>query len=176
MKYISIDPSINNCGYAVFNDKKLVEYDILHPSSRKLTYLEKSREMIKAIIDICEYTSKYDYPWKDVQLITEVPQHFGTGGYLARESGDVYKLTFVCGMIYNITPNVIAYTPNEWKAQLPKCVIRARISRLREYKLPLYKKEKKKCIDCGQMHLEHDMDHNILDAIGIGIRHIHGKI
>lgn len=174
---IAIDPSINNLGYAVFDEKTLVEYDILHPSSRKIDYLSKAREMVSDVINICEYTSEISFPWKDVQIVMEIPQHFGVGGYLARESGDVYKLTFVCGMLYNITDNVIGYTPREWKAQLPKCVVRARIARMKEFKnLRLYKETKKKCVDCKQVHYEHDMDHNILDAIGIGIKHLYGRV
>lgn len=177
---IAIDPSINNCGYAVFNDKKLVEYDILQPSSRKMDYLSKAREIVRGIGYVCEYTSEYKYPWDDLQIVTEIPQHFGGSvqkGFLARESGDVYKLTFICGMIYNITTSIIGYTPNEWKAQLPKCVVRARIARMKKFKeLPLYKKEKKLCAECKQTHQVNDMDHNILDAIGIGIKHIYGGV
>ena len=178
---IAIDPSINNCGYAVFRNKDLVEYNILQPSSRKIDYLSKAREIVRSIVDICENISNYDHPWlEDTQLVTEIPQHFGGNvqkGFLARESGDVYKLTFICGMIYNITENVIGYTPREWKAQLPKCVVRARIARMKEFKnLPLYIKEKKHCTECKQTHHVNDMDHNILDAIGIGIKHIYGSV
>lgn len=162
---ISIDPSINNVGCAVFailGKKKaaLVHHVLIHPSkfAKSENYLAKSRDICQQIVSLI---NNYD----NVQLVTEIPQHFGTGGYLARESGSVQKLTFVAGMIFNIADDVVAYEPNQWKGQLPKDVVARRLQRI--YKdLQIFDEKKKKFL----------MDHNIVDAIGIGHRHIYGKI
>ena len=172
---IAIDPSINNCGLAVYEGKKLIDYQLLQPTKglKKSHYLTKCRDMVSQITFYYQtYRSK-----GLCTLVTEIPQHFGAAGYLARESGSVFKLTFICGMIYNIAPDTIGYEPQEWKGQLPKCVVRARLSQEKMFeKLPLYGDEKIKCPDCERWHMNHDMDHNILDAIAIGYKHIYGRV
>ena len=174
---VAIDPSINNLGYAVFNGKKLIECGLFKCSKRSDTYLTKAREMIEKVHGVCNDISKKPVPWGNLQIVTEIPQHFGSGGYLARESGDVYKLTFICGMIYNIVDDVIAYTPNEWKQQLPKCVVRNRLAKLSIYgKVNWFKKTKRYCDSCKKEHWENDLDHNIVDAIGIGHKHLFGRV
>lgn len=163
---VSIDPSINFLGYAVFENKELIEYDLLKSKVREDHYLDKCREMVKSIIDICEYTSQELFPWNDLQIVTEIPQHFGSGaerGYLARESGSVFKLTFLCGMIYNIKNNVVSYEPRQWKGQLPKDVVARRLQK-HYLKIKIFSKDK------------FILDHNICDAIAIGHFHLWGKL
>lgn len=176
MKYvIAIDPSINNVGCAVFKmvGKKsatLIDKDVLHPSKfvKNGTYLEKARDIVEQIREVIEKLSKkgIDYDGNnDVQLVTEIPQHFGVSGYLARESGAILKLTFIAGMIYNITDNVVSYEPNQWKGQLPKDVVARRLQKL--YKdLDIYDMKNNKFL----------MDHNIVDACAIGHFYIYGKL
>jgi hypothetical protein len=89
--------------------------------------------------------------------VTEVPEHFGTKGYIARETGSVYKLTFVCGMIYGITDNVVGYKPSKWKGQVSKEVTRNRLIR-----------------DYPEKDIA-NLDHNVVDAIGIGCKYIFGR-
>lgn len=174
---IAIDPSVDNCGCAVFEKGKLIDYDIIKSEKKTDHYLDKARYICSVIYKICEKTSSKKFPWIDLQLVTEIPQHFGNAGYLARESGAVLKLSFVAGMIFNITPNSVAYEPNEWKGQWPKCVIRARLERSGKYgNVKLYRKGKIDCPDCKRNHREHDLNHNIVDAIGIGHKHIYGGV
>lgn len=172
---IAIDPSINYCGLAVYKKKVLVEYELLRPSKdlRNSHYLMKCRDMIGQI----ELYYKSYLKKGHVTLVTEIPQHFGAAGYLARESGSVFKLTFICGMIFNIAKDTVAYEPQEWKGQLPKCVVRKRLSTDKQLsKLDLYGTKTILCPDCGRKHKEHTMDHNILDAIAIGYKHIFGRV
>lgn len=171
---LAIDPSVNNLGFAVFKDKRLEEYGLLNPTKRTLNYLDKAREMTNSIEEIA---GQFD-DLRKVQIVIEVPQIFGgEKAHLARESGDIIKLTFVCGMIYSLNQKTVAYTPTQWKNQLPKCVVRNRMSLHKQYiKLPLFKKTKKYCTNCKKDHLEHDMDHNILDAIAIGHFHLFGRV
>jgi Holliday junction resolvasome RuvABC endonuclease subunit len=171
---IAIDPSINNCGLAVFKNKELKRYELLHPTVKKKShYLEKARSMAQKIEEV------YDY-YEDrgrTKLVTEIPQHFGASerGFLSRESGSMLKLSFLAGMIYNIAPDTITYEPNEWKGQLPKCVVRNRL--LRPYPdIKLFGKKEIHCPDCKRSHKIHDLDHNIVDAIAIGHFHIWRKI
>jgi len=170
IKYvIAIDPSINNVGCAVFekSSKKLLDKIIIHPSKfvKNGTYLQKARDICGQIVKVMESVSKNGYPFEDTQLVTEIPQHFGVGGYMSRESGAMLKLTFIAGMIFNITDNVISYEPNQWKGQLPKDVVARRLQKL-------YPKEKIFDLKTKKFII----DHNIADAIGIGHKCLYGKI
>lgn len=164
---IAIDPSINNVGLVVFKKKELLDKILIHPSKfvKQGTYLEKARDIVGQIVRIMKHVSKYDMPFNDIQLVTEIPQHFGVGGYLSRESGAMLKLTFMAGMIYNITDTVVSYEPNQWKGQLPKDVVARRLQKIYPDE-DIFDLKKKKFI----------MDHNVVDAIGIGHKWVHGKI
>ena len=176
IKYvIAIDPSINNVGCAVFekSSKKLLDKIIIHPSKfvKNATYLQKARDICSQIVRVmksvskCTFDNHVDMTFPDIQLVTEIPQHFGVGGYMSRESGAMLKLTFIAGMIFNITDNVISYEPNQWKGQLPKDVVARRLQKL-------YPKEKIFDLKTKKFII----DHNIADAIGIGHKHLYGKI
>ena len=172
IKYVvAIDPSINNVGCAVFekmvSGAKLIDKIIIHPSkfAKNGNYQEKSRDIIGQIVRVMDAVSKLDFPHNDVQLVTEIPQSFGVSGSLSRESGAMLKLTFIAGMIFNITDTVVSYEPNQWKGQMPKDVVARRLQRYYP-KEKIYDVKRKKFI----------MDHNIVDAIGIGHKFIHGDI
>ena len=147
---LAIDPSINFCGTADFKGKQLFHSELLQPDhvGKQGTYLDKCVDIYNQLEAISEL---YDV------LILEIPEHWGAAGYLSRESGAIFKVTFLCGMIFTL-PNVTTYTPSEWKGQLPKEVVRNRLAKI--YPKVVTKK----------------LNHNIMDAIGIGHRHIYGKI
>lgn len=177
---IAIDPSINNLGLAVFKNKTLIEHKLLKPSKglRKAHYLDKCRDLVEQITSI---HSKFSKKGK-TKLVTEIPMHFGSTaerGFLARESGSVYKLTFICGMIYNIAKDVQAYEPREWKGQMPKDVVGKRLQ-LDYPKLHIMLKDKKGefvyHMENGKKVFDFSMNHNIVDAIGIGHRYLHGRV
>jgi hypothetical protein len=145
-----------------------MRFGILHPKEKK-DYIIKAQQ-------ICQQIKELDiYGLGGIQLITELQQGFGVAGHLFRESGAVMKLCFTTGMIFGLTQDTIGYTPDQWKKQLPKCVVRARLARIYP-KLLLYKKEIIKCDECKQKHRKHDLNHNIVDAIGIGHFHIFGRL
>ena len=154
MKHIlSIDPSINFCGYAVHTNKgALIEYDIILSNKKlKEDFVSKSRDIVGQIIQIIE---KYS----NIQLVLEMPQYWGVAGYLARESGAIFKLTFLCGMICGLQKDIVTVVPQKWKGQMPKHVMQ---NRLQKYYPKINFKE---------------TNHNILDAIGIGYYYINGKV
>ena len=171
MRVIAIDPSINDCGYAIFENKKLYDFGVLHPKEKK-DYIIKAQQICKQIREI-EYMMFLND--SDTQLVTELQQGFGVAGHMFLETGAVMKLCFTTGMIFGLTTNAVGYTPDQWKKQLPKCVVRARLARIYP-KLPLYTAKMIKCDDCKREHKKHDLDHNIVDAIGIGHFHIFGRL
>lgn len=160
---ISIDPSINACGYAIHevSTGKLVDYGLISPkhamrAKDKLNdYLSKSRYVMDQVKELLD---AYD----NIELVTEVPDHWGAQGYEARESGSIYKLTFVCGMICALSKDVMTYLPREWKGQRSKDVMRRRLGKF-------FKDEKIK-LDVDEIN------HNVLDAIQIGRHHIGKRI
>lgn len=156
---ISIDPSINNCGIAIFLDDVLHTADLIHPQSNLAgeEYTIRARDIINKIRAIYNKVKTID---DKVMLITEIPDHFGDSGrgYIARETGAILKLSFICGMICGLTENTITYKPLTWKGQMSKEVVRARLMRVYPDKQIEY------------------MDHNIVDAIGIGHKYIFGKV
>lgn len=152
-----MDPSINNLGIAIFSDNEYVTAQLIHPKpiNREATYLVKARDMCNKVREIYEKAKSVD---PKIMLVTEVPEHFGISGYISRETGSVFKLTFVCGMIYGIADEVVAYQPSKWKGQMSKEIVRNRL--VRTY---------------PGMDIE-KLDHNIVDAIGIGHKYIFGRV
>ena len=156
-KYIiSIDPSINFCGYAIHKNKSLVTYGLIRPSSKQEDFVAKSKDIINKIKTIIsQFPFKGDYVYR---IVIELPQYFGVAGFMARESGAIPKLMFLCGMIVGLKNNVVLLTPNDWKGQLPKDVVNNRLRKI-------YSK-----VDIA------NLDHNIVDAIGIGHYYINTKV
>lgn len=154
-RIITIDPSINFTGMAIFYNKKLIGYGLLQPKYKGDDYIEKSFSIYKQVRILIKNNSI------DTMII-EVPDNFGTAGYLARESGSVQKLTFVCGMLISlkIKINVVFLLPREWKGQLPKKTVYNRLNKLNYYK----------DLDF------HKINNNIADAIAIGHFYLHGRV
>lgn len=145
---LSIDPSINFLGYAIHKSNELLEYKLLRSSSTHIDFIDKSRYMVdklKTVINEFSFEGNYT-----LAIVTEIPQYWGVAGFIARESGAIPKLMFLCGMIMGLTKDVIALTPNDWKGQLPKNVVNNRLRKVYPD------------IDIAKLN------HNIVDAIGIG--------
>ena len=154
---VSVDPSVNNCGLAVFIDNELVTAELLHPSKENIDehYSVKARDMYLKVRAIYRKIKDLD---QKTRLIVEIPEHHGTSAYMSRETGSLYKLTFVCGMIYAIADDSIGYAPSKWKGQLSKEIVRNRL--VRRYP--------DKAIE--------NLDHNIVDSIGIGHKYLFGSV
>lgn len=144
---LSIDPSINFCGYAIHKNKDLYECKLLRSLSVHKDFIDKSKYMVNNLKDT---VSKLLALKGKVIIITEIPQYWGVAGFMARESGAIAKLMFLCGMIVSISNTVITLTPQDWKGQLPKDVVNNRLRKI----YPTINIAK--------------LNHNIVDAIGIG--------
>lgn len=158
---ITIDPSINNLGLAVFDiqKKRLVEAVLLRPQDKKGDAYARSYSLY---LQIRKFVKKYDTQ----QIVSETPDHWHVAGFEARESGAIDKLVTICGMIYTlqtIVDDVQMVIPRNWKKQFPKEVMKNRIEK---YYVPKY-------YDCKEWD---DLDHNIRDAIGIGHWKLYGRI
>ena len=159
---LSIDPSINACGYAVHNirTKELLDHGLISPKKaikRKestQSFIEKSRCVLDTIAAVMD-----EYGADSVQLVLEIPDHWGDQGYLARESGSIYKLTFVCGMICSLSEHIVTYLPREWKGQMKKEVMQRRLAKF--------------CKDTIDIK---SLNHNVVDAIGIGRKFLGEKV
>jgi hypothetical protein len=154
---VAIDPSINNLGIAIFIDDVLETYDLVHPSPNvsKEDFMARSRDVMMTVRHVFNRVKAMK---PDLMLVTEVPEHFGVSGYVARETGSVFKLAFVCGMVYGITDDTIGFQPSKWKGQMTKEIVRNRLV-LRYPDKPI-----------------ESLDHNIVDAIGIGHKYIFGTV
>lgn len=59
-------------------------------------------------------------------FVLEIPEHWsGSAGFAARESGSVYKLTFLAGALFGIMEHsklatIMLLRPSEWKGQMKK--------------------------------------------------------
>jgi len=160
---MTIDPSINNLGYAVYYKKVLRHYELLRPDALARdegAYHLKTLSMVKALFRLFEeYRLNY--------VVLEMPEHWAIAGFHARESGSMTKLVFLCGGIYHFFRmqgiDIHMLAPREWKGQLPKEVVR---ERLKPNMIPEYFTEKEWM----------KLDHNVMDAVAIGQFWINGRV
>ena len=143
---LAIDPGTLNCGYCFMTEgMSLVEYGLI--KTKEITWLKNCENVWFRLQEL------YFERWPK-HIIIEYPElHAGMMALAARESGAIFKLSFLCGGMYsmfNETSSIEIVKPSTWKGQLPKEVVRKRL-----YKI--YPEIKNK-----------DLDHNIVDAIGIG--------
>lgn len=156
---LSIDPSVNNLGCAVFRKKtrKLLSAELLHPPKDCEALEDKSFALYCQIRDQIKKHAV-------TEIVIETPEHWNVGGYMSRESGAIYKLTFIVGMLYSLRWSfpIVPVTPRGWKGQLPKDVTKNRLRRF--YESYYTKKEWAR------------LDNNIADAIGIGHWRLYGRV
>ncbi len=163
---LAIDPSVNNCGIAVFNmkTKELLDAILIHPdkiAKRDGEFYDKAFSIfnkVRTIHEKCHVT----------EVVCELPDHWSVAGFHARESGSIEKLAFMCGLFYALRNDVekFVYTlPRGWKGQLSKDVTKNRIERDYAGKGKHYTKEEWV-----------KLDHNVCDAIGIGHWKLHGRV
>ncbi len=164
---LGIDPSINTCGAAIFKNGKFIHCELIQPKKKKgqkintsqniigknksdLNYIDKSRLIF---FRVCELVKKF----KVQLIILEVPEFFGVAGYLSRETGSVFKLTFISGMIASLD-NVICVNPSAYRGQMPKHVIQNRMQK-----------------NMSDLDI-FGIDHNVIDALSLCWWYTYGKI
>lgn len=149
-RVVSIDPGLSGCGVAIFSDGILdsaVYPTVSKEGSRVQRWACMSREVYLAM-RTCDV------------LVVEVPRVYP--GVRREDPNDLLDLTGVLGGILAIGcyRSAVQYYPSEWKGQVPKKVMNARVlSKLSEW-------ERLGIANAGAK------THNILDAVGIGLHYL----
>lgn len=162
-RLMSIDPSINNLGVAVWDmsSKKLLMWKLVHPKVG-----HRDNEYMKAL-SMSDQLREWAKIYAVNHVILEVPEHWSVGGFEARETGSIAKLCFVCGLLYGMQYEMEEFdlvTPRGWKGQLPKDVMANRL-----------------CDDYLQYGINLSVwigtvMENVGDAIGIGHYKLYGSV
>jgi hypothetical protein len=157
-KLISIDPSINNVGVAIWAlPDTLLMHRLLHPKVG-----ERNNEYDKSL-SILDQIKELKNVYSFNRMILEIPEHWAVAGFEARETGSIAKLMLVVGMIYSLRhelDELKIVKPREWKGQLPKEVME---NRLRKDYMAIG-------VDLSKLNP------NVVDAIGIGHFYITGSV
>jgi hypothetical protein len=156
---LSIDPSIRNLGWALFpirdHSTSLIppqDWGLIHPiefEDRPLKWVANSTSVVDQVRQII----RKHLPLK---VLIEFPSVWSNSAksQIASNSGSLGKLFFLCGSLWQCciqlgVPHTELVPVNTWKGQVPKSITRMRVIR-----------------DYGQEYTE--LNHNIIDAIGIG--------
>ena len=159
MSTLALDPGLRGCGVAVFSDEGvLVECEYVRSGS-KADDLEGAMAMAEAVEDA------FTLPYK--HLAVEWPQVYAG----SKQKGDANDLINLAAVVASVctrygTSIITRYKPRDWKGQVPKEVIQARIlgapgvvGRLSAEEVAVFKD-----CDCPK-----SLRHNVLDSIGIGL-------
>jgi Holliday junction resolvasome RuvABC endonuclease subunit len=155
---IAIDPGLRHCGVACFKDGKLAGASlVLSPCTE-----ERGPVAWRAMADAVHTF----YPCRGHVLVIE-GQKVYPGALAVGDPADLLELAGVCGAIVQTDlVNVHRYFPYEWKGQVPKAkkggkyIIEERVRRV---------------LDIGEMPkvpwaMPDSKRHNVIDAIGIGLK------
>lgn len=164
---LAIDPSINYCGAAIFDvkTKHLLHAELVVPDK----VLKRDGEFYDKAHSVFEKVSMLREKWGCIAIACELPDHWSVAGHMARESGSITKLSFVCGMFYQMRNSVQRFVfalPREWKGQLSKDVMKNRIE-------STYVGKEEWQFDKEDWK---NLNHNVCDAIGIGHWSLYGRV
>lgn len=158
MSTLALDPGLRGCGVAVFSDEGvLVECEYVRSGSKDAD-LEGALWMARAV------KNAFPLPYK--HLAVEWPQVYA-GSKQKGDPNDLIALAAVVAAVVTRYASIVTrYKPRDWKGQVPKEVIQARIlgapgvaGRLSAEEVAVFK-------DCA---CPKSLRHNVLDAIGIGL-------
>lgn len=140
MRLLTIDPGLAGTGYAIFTDTPRPVFSgvvrpaksaaLLTPQSLGLL-VWKTKSIVEQLLDV---PGLYDYNPGLVSI--EWPAFWGSSAvsYASTAGGKMFKLVFLIGAIAEafIARDIrVSLLPvNKWKGQLPKEVVKKRISRI----------------------------------------------
>ena len=129
---MTIDPGVSGTGYAIWDDDwKLVDGGNIYASSSIA-----GDDWVKKAIDIEFSIRKLILKHRVTYGAMEFPRYFSSaGGEMVAKTGDLLKLTFLCGVLYNDFDTAILVPVNQWKGQLPKTVVEHRIRNILGFKV-----------------------------------------
>lgn len=122
MKLLSLDPSVNDVGWA-YHDTELNEWE---GGSIHL----KGGNLHLRCAEICTHLNRFIPD----QFIYEKPTFMASiKGRVAAQKGYTIDLAFICGYVaarFGVNPfDIIGYTPNQWKGNVPKRATEAKYYR-----------------------------------------------
>ena len=111
------------------------------------------------------------YILADYHLVIEKPQVYSS----CHQKGDqnfLINLSIVCGVVISeaarLNIDLIIYTPHEWKGSRPKTIDN-------KYTLSLLTNDEKKAFEHSVIKTAKSKRHNVIDAIGIGLRFLNRR-
>jgi len=145
----SVDPGLRTCGVALWRDGVLTRADLVLGSPKALGF--------DAWYPMALAVGKH----RSDELAIELPQVY-TRGLSKGDPNDLIQLAVIVGMIADSHPMVSIYLPRQWKGQTPKDVMTRRIKgKLTDEELA-----------CIVLPTQRSLQHNVWDAIGIGLHHL----
>lgn len=149
-RLLSIDPGFRYFGFAVLDD-----YELLHAgiSKTKSEDWEKWTGQPPSFLEIAFLLDNYD--WAERKALIEFPKvHRDTPN-----ADSIVKLAAACGAYTSILQaagfDVTWVEPRAWKGQVPKDV--------------MFKRIVAKLKDFEYSRIDNPKDHNVIDAVGIGL-------
>jgi hypothetical protein len=152
----AIDPGLRGCGVALFRDRFLVTAVYVANPNRTGADPKAWEDMAAAVRGRIRDGAGADW----VDLVLEFPRVYP--GVRRNDPNDLMQLAAVVGAIVGAMPESepVAFFPQEWKRQVPKKVMTARI------KKHLLADELPRVVSVGSL------DHNTYDAVGLGLWHL----
>lgn len=124
MMILAVDPGAGGTGWALLNAKtaRLQDFGTLHGKSKVWTV------KVLEIVTLFEKLLSNNYIG---QVFMESPVFMrGYGGYTTASTGDLVKLSMLCGALFIASSKLHGTTlvePSKWKGQLPKKVCNDRV-------------------------------------------------
>lgn len=151
---LALDPGLRGCGVALFRQDRTLEWCAYVRSGSKALDLLGVLDMARAVVG-------WVTPHEVYQLAVEWPQVY-VG---SKQKGDPNDLIALAGVVAAVctafpTAGVTRYKPRDWKGQVPKEVIEARVNKR------LSDAERAVLDGCG---CPKSLRHNAVDAVGIGL-------
>lgn len=142
MKLVTIDPGTEQAGFALFTEGVLVRAELI--VEKGTTKEQRAWKVAKKLGALYE---------KDSELVIEHPQVYTRG---PGDPDDLLALALVVGGVLALCDGGEIVRPAQWKGQVPKKIMSARILKaLSDEERILTDKIKN--------------NHNVLDAIGVGL-------
>ena len=121
MKYLAIDPSVNNVGFAIMQDNEW-EWGVWNPPRAG------------GLPETCDWLAERVLEVEPDELILEYPIFMiAQRGIIAAQKGYTIDLGAICGWIAGASRlpsgDIYFYTPNQWKGQLKKQMVEFRFLR-----------------------------------------------
>jgi len=154
--FISIDPGFRYFAYSIFHEGKIVKADLIKTKSQQW---DKWTNQPPSFIEIDDVIDSFN--WVGKKALIEFPEIYTQ----TPNPNDIIKLASACGAYTSILQrkgfDVEWVKPKEWKGTVPKNIMLNRIvAKIHEDEYNNIIKPK---------------DHNVIDAIGVGLWKIKRK-